>query len=248
MLEVVELTRSFGGLVAVDDASLTVEQGKIVSLIGPNGAGKTTLFALVGGFLKPDGGEVRFRGSPITGRTPHEICRLGLVRTFQIVQPFANLSVRENIAVGAYTRHRRRRDALDRAEMVAKRLGMAAQLDQPASALTVAALKRLELARALATEPTLMLLDEVMAGLNDSEIEEIVALVQAIRDDGVTIFLIEHVMRAVAKLSDHIYVLNNGAVIAQGSPEFIADDPAVVEAYLGRGASAQMSGGGGSRA
>ena len=148
MLEVRDVTKRFGGLVAVDAASLTVPEGRIVSLIGPNGAGKTTLFAAVAGFLKPDAGSVRFAGDDITGLTPHRVARLGVVRTFQIVQPFAGLTVRENIAVGAHTRIRRRADALDRAEMVAEQLAMTGMLDQPAAALTVAGRKRLELARA----------------------------------------------------------------------------------------------------
>ncbi len=243
MLEVAGITKRFGGLVAVDNAGLAVPEGKIVSLIGPNGAGKTTLFAVISGFLKPDAGRVRFGGEEITGLTPHEVCRRGVVRTFQVAQPFATLTVRENIAVGAHKTLRRRRDALNRAAEVAGRLGMAEQLDQPAAALTVAGRKRLELARALATEPRLLLLDEVMAGLNAVEIEEIVAVIQGIRDSGVTILLIEHVMRAVMSLSDYTYVLNNGAVISRGSPEQVTADPVVIEAYLGHGASARMAGG-----
>ena len=163
-----------------------------------------------------------------------------MVRTFQIVQPFAGLTVRENIAVGAHTRIRRRADALDRAEMVAEQLAMTGMLDQPAAALTVAGRKRLELARALATGPRLLLLDEVMAGLNATEIAEIVAVVRGIRDSGITIFLIEHVMQAVMSLSDHTYVLNQGRIISAGTPAEVAADPAVVEAYLGHGASARM--------
>jgi branched-chain amino acid transport system ATP-binding protein len=245
MLEVRDITKRFGGLVAVDGAGLTVPQGKIVSLIGPNGAGKTTLFAVISGFLKPDAGSVTFQGTEIAARAPHAICRLGLVRTFQIVQPFANLTVRENIAVGAHSRIAERRLALDRASEVAERLGMSRQLDQPASDLTVAGRKRLELARALATAPSLLLLDEVMAGLNATEVEDIVRVVRGIRDSGVTILLIEHVMRAVMSLSDHTYVLSNGAMIADGPPEAIAADPRVIEAYLGLGASQRLAAGGG---
>ncbi len=245
MLEVRAATKRFGGLVAVDDASLSVAEGKIVSLIGPNGAGKTTLFAMISGFLTPDSGSIKFRGEDITGLTPHAICRRGLVRTFQLVQPFANLTVRDNIAVGAHNRLRRRRDALKRAGEVAERLGMSAQLDQPAAALTVASRKRLELARALATGPTLLLLDEVMAGLNATEIEEIAGVIRGIRDSGVTIFLIEHVMQAVMSLSDHTWVLNDGRLIGQGRPGEVAADPQVIEAYLGHGAGSRFALGGG---
>lgn len=237
MLEVRGLTKRFGGLLAVDDADLTVPEGAIVSLIGPNGAGKTTLFAAIAGFLKPDAGRVTLKGEDVTGRTPHDVCRRGLVRTFQVVQPFANLSVRDNIAVGAHTRIRGRAEARRHAETIAAELDMVEMLDQPAAALTVAGRKRLELARALATGPALLLLDEVMAGLNATEIEEIVRVIRGIRDGGVTIFLIEHVMQAVMSLSDQTYVLNNGAIISHGTPSQVASDPQVVEAYLGHGAS-----------
>ncbi len=244
MLDVHGVVKRFGGLVAVDDANLTVPEGKIVSLIGPNGAGKTTLFAVISGFLTPEAGRIAFDGLDITGMRPHEICRHGIVRTFQVVQPFANLSVRENIAVGAHTRIRARRAALERADAVARQLGMGEMLDQPASALTVAGRKRLELARALATGPRLLLLDEVMAGLNATEIVEIVAVIRGIRDSGVTILLIEHVMQAVMSLSDHTYVLNNGQIISDGPPRTVAADPQVIEAYLGHGASERLAAGG----
>jgi branched-chain amino acid transport system ATP-binding protein len=244
MLEVRGITKRFGGLLAVADASLDVPEGKIVSLIGPNGAGKTTLFAIIAGFLEADAGSIFFRGEDITKLTPHEICQRGAVRTFQVAQPFAKLSVRENIAVGAHNRLAARRDALDLAAEVAEQLGMKDQLDQPADALTVAGRKRLELARALATGPTLLLLDEVMAGLNATEVDEIVAVIRAIRDTGITIFLIEHVMRAVMSLSDYTYVLNNGALISEGTSEAVASDPKVIEAYLGHGANKHLAAGG----
>ena len=240
MLQVQGLTKIFGGLKAVDDASLQVDEGRIVALIGPNGAGKTTLFACIAGFLTPNAGRVDLLGHHITGWPVHRIARLGMVRTFQITQPFAKLSVHENIAVGAYQRHPDRAEAWAHARQVAERVGMGAMLEQPAADLTVAGRKRLELARTLATNPKLLLLDEVMAGLNPSEIVEIVGIIRGIRDSGVTVLLIEHVMQAVMSLSEHIYVLSYGRIIADGAPRQVVADPAVVEAYLGRGAAEQM--------
>jgi branched-chain amino acid transport system ATP-binding protein len=242
MLKVTNLTKIFGGLKAVDGASLEVGQGRIVALIGPNGAGKTTLFACIAGFLPINQGRVELLGQDITGMKVHDIARLGMVRTFQITQPFAKLTVLENIAVGSHQLHERRADALAHARNVAERVGMpAAMLDQPAAELTVAGRKRLELARALATEPKLLLLDEVMAGLNPQEIVDIIGIIRKIRDGGVTILLIEHVMHAVMSLSEHIYVLSYGKIIAQGAPKDIVNNRDVVEAYLGRGAAEQMA-------
>jgi branched-chain amino acid transport system ATP-binding protein len=237
MLEVRDISKSFGGLKAVDRASLDVAPGEIVGLIGPNGAGKTTLFAAIAGFHRPDAGTVSFEGKPITGLAPHRICAAGIVRTFQITQPFAGISVRENIMVGAYLHTADRRLAAREAEAVAALVGMRDQLDQRGADLTVAGRKRLELARALATGPRLLLLDEVMAGLNPTEIVEIVGVIRNIRASGVTILLIEHVMQAVTSLAERVYVLNQGRMIAEGTPAAIADNALVIEAYLGHGAA-----------
>jgi len=238
VLEVERIDKRFGGLQAVSQASLVAEAGRITALIGPNGAGKTTLFAIISGFLKPDAGSVRFEDREITGLPAHRICRLGLVRTFQIVQPFAGLTVRENIAVGAHLQHASRVQALERAQRVAEQVGMQALLDKPAQGLTIAGRKRLELARALATQPKLLLLDEVMAGLIPTEVNEIVAVIKRIRDSGVSVLLIEHVMQAVMSLSDDVYVLNQGRIIAHGGPKDIAANRQVIEAYLGKRAAA----------
>ena len=237
MLEVRDLSKAFGGLKAVDKASLDVRAGEIVGLIGPNGAGKTTLFAAIAGFHAPDAGRVAFEGKDITRLPPHRICAAGMVRTFQITQPFAKISVRENIMVGAYLHTADRTVARREAETVAGMVGMAGQLDQMGADLTVAGRKRLELARALATGPRLLLLDEVMAGLNPTEITEIVQVIRDIRDSGITIQLIEHVMQAVTSLAERVYVLNQGRMIAEGTPAAIADNEQVIEAYLGHGAA-----------
>jgi len=242
VLEAQGITKRFGGLVAVSEASLKVDAGRIVALIGPNGAGKTTLFAAMTGFHKPDSGRVTFDGADVTGLPPHVVARRGLVRTFQIVQPFGALTVRENVAVGAHLREPDRKAALKLAGEIATSLGMGAMLDKPAAALTVAGRKRLEVARALATRPKLVLLDEVMAGLNPTEIDDIVPMVRAVRDAGTTVLLIEHVMRAVMQLSEHVYVLNQGRMIAEGAPREVAARRDVVEAYLGHGAANRIAG------
>ena len=242
MLEVRGVTKRFGGLTAVSSVDLAVAEGEIVSLIGPNGAGKTTLFAMIAGFLKLNEGDIFLNGNSIAGMKPHQICKFGMVRTFQITQPFAGLTTLQNIMVGAYAHTNDRVQAQQKAEQVADIIGMTSLLGLGADSLTVAGRKRLELARALATNPKLLLLDEVMAGLNPTEIDEIVAVIKGIRDTGVTIFLIEHVMKAVMNLSDRSYVLNDGKLIATGTPAEIAANPVVIEAYLGHGAASEMAG------
>ena len=243
LLELRELSIAFGGLRAVQNVSLRVPRGSLTALIGPNGAGKTTLFALVSGFLRPDSGRVMFAGQDITGRPPHLNARAGMTRTFQIVQPFAAQTVRENIAVGAHLHEPRRAAALAAAEAVAARVGLAAQLDKPAADLTVAGRKRLELARALATRPTLLLLDEVLAGLNPQEIGEMIPVVRGIADGGVTVLMIEHVMQAVMNLAEQVWVLAQGQLIAAGTPAAVTSDRRVIEAYLGPGAAARLQAG-----
>jgi len=242
LLRVENISRRFGGLLALDQASLIAEEGQIVALVGPNGAGKTTLFSIVTGFLAPREGRVLYRDDDITRQPPHLLARRGVARTFQIAQPFAGLTVRENIAIGAHLHQARRAKALAAAEVIAGEVGLAPMLDQSAANLTVAGRKRLELARALAIEPKLLLLDEVLAGLNPSEVRDMVPVIRAIRERGITIVMIEHVMQAVMSLAEHVFVLAEGSIIAEGSPQQIAGNARVVEAYLGHGAAGRMLG------
>ena len=240
LLDVMGVSKAFGGLRAVQEVSLQVPAGSLTALIGPNGAGKTTLFALMSGFIRPDQGRVLFNGQDITGQAPHVNAALGLTRTFQIVQPFAAQTVRENIAVGAHLHVRDRASALARAEEVAQQVGLASQLDKPAGDLTVAGRKRLEMARALATRPRLLLLDEVLAGLNPQEINEMIPVVQGLVTQGVTVLMIEHVMQAVMHLAQQVWVLAQGQLIAHGTPTEVTQDERVIEAYLGHGTAARL--------
>jgi len=242
LLRVEGVSKRFGGLLALDRASLTAQTGEITALIGPNGAGKTTLFSIIAGSLAPSLGQIVYDGARIDGEPPYRLARRGIARTFQIVQPFTGLTVRENIAVGTHLSRPARADALAAAGEVAREVGLDALLERPAATLTVAGRKRLELARALAIAPRLLLLDEVLAGLNPSEIRDMVPVIRGIRDRGVTIVMVEHVMQAVLSLAAHVFVLSEGRVIAEGAPDAIAGDPQVVEAYLGRGAAGRMTG------
>jgi len=244
LLRVVQVSKRFGGLLAIDRASLTAEASRITALIGPNGAGKTTLFSIISGFLPPSEGRIVYAGADIAGLPPNRLARRGIARTFQIVQPFAGLTVRENIAVGAHLSRPARADALAAAGDVARAVGLGELLDRPAAILTVAGRKRLELARALAIEPRLLLLDEVLAGLNPSEVRDMVPVIRAVADRGITIVMIEHVMQAVMSLAETVFVLSEGRIIAAGSPQEIAGNSHVVEAYLGKGAASRLMGAG----
>ena len=228
------VSKRFRGLVAVDSVSFDLPEGVIFAVIGPNGAGKTTLFNMIAGAMKPDSGVITFAGAPIGGLTPDAVCRRGIARTFQLVRPFPALSVADNVIVGALLRERRVDAARERALAVLRRLDLFDKRTQIASTLTLPDRKRLEVARALATEPKLLLLDEVMAGLRPTETDRMVATLREInRDSGLTILLIEHVMRAVMALASHVLVLDHGVAIASGAPETVVRDPAVIQSYLG---------------
>lgn len=234
LLRVENVTKTFGGLMAVNDVSLSVAAGEILGLIGPNGAGKTSLFNVIAGFLKPTSGAVYFEDQRIDRRTVAQICRRGLARTFQVVRPFGEMSVKDNVLVGGFVNGTSRADAEARTREVLKHLGMEEQANQPANSLTLAGRKRLELARVLATRPKLLLVDEVMAGLNGAEMAEVLGILSGLRDDGISVIMVEHNMPAVLKVSDRIAVLHFGHKIADSSPAEIVKNQTVIEAYIGK--------------
>jgi branched-chain amino acid transport system ATP-binding protein len=234
LLEVANVSKSFRGLRAVDDVSFTVEEGSILGIIGPNGAGKTTLFNCVAGAITPDTGTVHLGGADVTGAAPHKVSRAGMARTFQLMKPFGSMSVLENVAVAAMAHGTPRRTATDTAADVVDRVGLGHWRDARSEGLPTAGLKRLELARALASRPRVLLLDEVLAGLLPAERAPVMELLEALRsEDGVTLVFVEHIMAAVMRLSDSVLVLEQGRVLTSGSPQEVTSDPRVIEAYLG---------------
>ena len=233
LLTVTDLTKDFGGLRAVSHLSFDAEPGEILGLIGPNGAGKTTVFNLVTGFLRPTAGRILLAGRSVVGLRPHAITRRGIARTFQVVKPFPRLSVRENVTLAAFCHEAARRRAETLAAQVLERVGLQDKLDSRAADLTLGEQKRLEIARALATDPRLLLLDEPMGGLNPREVNAACVLVEQIRADGVSVILVEHVMKAIMRISNRIVVIHHGEKIADGPPERVVNDPGVIAAYLG---------------
>jgi len=233
LLEVEGVSKSFRGLRALDDVSLGADEDEFVGVIGPNGAGKTTLFSVIAGQLPPSSGRILFDGRDITGWPAHRVARAGLVRTFQLMRPFESMTVLDNVAIATHARHRRRAAARDAAAEVVDRVGLDGFRDRPAGVLSTAGLKRLELARALAVQPRMLLLDEVLAGLVPTERLPLIELLRSLASEHVTVVFIEHVMAAVMALSQRVLVLHEGRVLAEGTPDEVTADRKVVEAYLG---------------
>ena len=233
ILEIKDLTKRFGGLVANDKVALSIDEGEIVGLIGPNGAGKTTLFNCIAGFYNPDEGSIHFRGKNIAGYSPEQVCQEGIARTFQIVRVFKGMTVMDNVMVGAYLRTKNSTEARKHALEVLSFTGLLPKMGLLASALTISDKKRLELARALATKPNLLMLDEAMAGLNPAECQEAVELVRKINSQGITILMVEHVMEIIMPISQRIVALDYGKKIDDDIPEKVCKNPEVIKAYLG---------------
>lgn len=237
ILKVHSVTKCFGGLTAVNDVSFQVQPGEIVGLLGPNGAGKTTLFNVISGYYAPTSGSITFKGQDISGKRPYKLAGLGIGRTFQVVKPFAGLTVLENIVIASFLRHPKRADAERHAWQILEYTGLADRANVSAASLTLAGRKRLEIGKALALEPTFLLLDEVVAGLNPTEADRTVELILKLKNQGMTILIVEHIMRVIMNISDRLVVLNFGEKIAEGPAAEVARNPHVIEAYLGETAA-----------
>jgi branched-chain amino acid transport system ATP-binding protein len=235
ILEVKNLTKSFGGLKAVDNVSFHVEEGEIFGLIGPNGSGKTTIFNCINNYFPITAGDIVFKGRTIKGLKTYKICHLGIGRTFQVVKPLSRMTVLENITASAFCRVNSITEAQDEAFHVLEFCGLLKEADKLAKGLPIGGRKRLEIARALATKPEFLLLDEAAAGLNPTELDDAIELIKGIRDKGITILIVEHIMKVIMAISDRIHAINFGQTIAEGTPQEVANNPAVIEAYLGEG-------------
>jgi branched-chain amino acid transport system ATP-binding protein len=233
LLEVKNLTKAFGGLLAVHDVSFNVEEGEIVGLIGPNGSGKTTTFNCINQFFPVTSGDIRFKGKSIIGLKTHQICHLGIGRTFQVAKPLAGMTVLENVTASAFCRVDSINEAKNEALRILEFCNLTEQNTKAARSLPIAGRKRLEIARALAAKPKLLLLDETAAGLNPAELDEAIDLIKKIRSNGISILIVEHIMKVIMTISDRIHAINFGQTIAEGAPQEVADNPAVIEAYLG---------------
>lgn len=239
LLETKNIVKHFGGLAAVNGVSFQVEPGQIYGLIGPNGSGKTTIFNLINAYFPLTKGEVRFEGKKISGLKTHQICKAGIGRTFQVVKPLRRMTVLDNVIASAFLRAHHKKDAITLAEKTIDFCGLSAWKDKRASSLPIASRKRLEITRAMATQPKLLLLDETAAGLNPSELDEAIDVIKKIRDSGVTIIIVEHIMKVIMTISDRILAINHGSVITEGTPEEVAANPEVIAAYLGEDDSAK---------
>jgi branched-chain amino acid transport system ATP-binding protein len=233
LLELKRLVKTFGGLKAVNEVSFQVEKGEVFGLIGPNGSGKTTIFNCINNFYPITGGDVLFKGKSIKGLKPHKVCHLGIGRTFQVVKPLARLTVLDNVTASAFCRVSSIREARQEAGRILRFCNLQADRDKRAKSLPIGGRKRLEIARALATKPELLLLDETAAGLNPAELDEAIDLIRKIRDSGITILIVEHIMKVIMSISDRIHAINFGQTIAEGTPREVANNPSVIEAYLG---------------